>query len=64
MYRTIRRLVVIAAIALAGVSAARTSHIDHLAGVIGPGPLSVTSSIQAGVIGPGPLSRTLVAPTT
>ncbi len=56
MRATIRRLIVIAAITLAGVTAAHASDATRLAGVIGPGPLAVHSSVQAGVIGPGPLS--------
>ncbi len=56
MHTTIRRLIVIATIALASVTAAHSSDVTRLAGVIGPGPLSTQSSVQAGVIGPGPLS--------
>lgn len=55
MHASIRRLIVIAAIALAGVTAAHSSDITRLAGVSGPGLLAAHSSVQAGVIGPGPL---------
>ena len=56
MIATVRRLIVITAITLVGVTAAHSSDVTRLAGVIGPGPLTAHSSVQAGVIGPGPLS--------